>query len=227
MVTPTPIRASRQPYESYSLQEVLRRTAERLPGKVGVIDGRRGYTFSQLHDYSNRFAAALAALGVSKGDRVGVLAPNCVEFLIAFYGVPKCGAVVTTLNSGYREREIAHQLNDSGAEVVVVHEALVQTAEAARDAVPGLGDFIVIKEGADDPNSFWGLIERASPSPPSVEIDAREDLAVLPYSSGTTGLPKGVMLTHSNLVSNLQQFSNRPDEEGSRPVKWCKSASSC
>ena len=215
MVTAAPIRASKQPYESYPLQEVLERTARRLPRKVGVIDGPRRYTFRQLDDYSDRLAAALATHGVSKGDRVGVLAPNCVEFVIAFYGIVKSGAAVTTLNSGYREREIANQLNDSGARVVVVHEALLKTAEAALDAVSGPSEFIVIRKDADDPNSFWGLIERASPSPPSVSISPKEDLAVLPYSSGTTGLPKGVVLTHFNLVSNIQQFTDRPDEAAS------------
>ena len=199
-------RASLAPYESHPLQQMLRRTARRLPNKVAVIDGERRYTYRQLDSYSDRFAAALVKQEVTKGDRVGILAPNCVEFEIAFFGIIKAGAVVTTINSGYREREIAHQLQDSGAEVLVVHATLLEVAEAAQDATPGPKRLIVIKETSDDAESFWGLIEGGPASSPSVSIDPREDLAVLPYSSGTTGLSKGVMLTHFNLGSNVEQF---------------------
>ena len=179
---------------------------------MAVIDGERRFTYGQLYDYSRRFAAALTRVGVSKGDRVGVLAPNCAEFVIAFYGIVTAGAVVTTVNSGYREREIAHQLNDSGAEVLVVDAALLQTAEAARDAAPALKRLITIEPTSKDSDSFWGLLENASESTPSVAVDPETDLAVLPYSSGTTGLSKGVMLTHHNLTANVRQLIVRRAE---------------
>ena len=144
-----------------------------------------------ISDYSDRFAGALAGLGVGKGDRVAILAPNCVEFVIAFFGILKAGAAVTTVNSGYREREIAHQLNDSGAETLIVHESLKPMSDLARDDVRGLKRDIVIRQDSSDSASFWGLLESAPASPPNVSIDPRNDLAVLPYSSGTTGLSKG------------------------------------
>ena len=212
MVTPAPLRHSLAPYEAYPLQDLLGRTAKRLPNKVAVIDGERRFTYRQLDDYSGRFAAALAGLGISKGDPVGILAPNCAEFVIAFYGIVKAGAVVTTVNTGYREREIAHQLNDSGAEVLVVHADFKHTAEAARDATPALGRLIVIEPTSEDLDSFWGLLENAPATPPSVVIDPKNELAVLPYSSGTTGLPKGVMLTHFNLTANVSQLIDRKKE---------------
>ena len=212
MSSPTPLRPSLAPYERYALPQVLRRTASRLPDKVAVVDGERHFTFKQLEDYSDRFGAALAGIGVGKGDRVAVLAPNCAEFMIAFYGIVKAGAVVTTVNSGYREREIAHQLNDAGAEVVIAHADLTSMMESARDAVPGLSRVIPISPTADDPQSFWGLIQDASSTPPAVPVNPEEDVAVLPYSSGTTGLSKGVMLTHLNLTSNLEQVINRVGE---------------
>ena len=201
-----PLRASIAPYEKYPLQEVLKRTAARVPEKVAVIDGEKSYTYRQLDEYSDRFAAALARLGVVKGDRVGILAPNCVEFEIAFYGIIKAGAVASPINSAYREREIAYQINGAGAEVLVVHEELLQAAEAARDATPGLKRMVTIRATSEDPDSFWGMLENAPPAPPSVAIDPDNDLAALPYSSGTTGLNKGVMLTHFNLTSNLDQL---------------------
>ena len=214
MTTMSPQRASLAPYAEYPFQDVLRRTAGRLPQKVAVIDGDRRFTYRQLDEYSDRFAAALASLGVAKGDRVGILAPNCVEFVIALYGIVKVGAVATTMNSGYREREIAHQMNDSGAQVLVVHEALSPTAEAARDEIRSLKHLIVTSETSNNPDSFWGLIEHAPSTVPAVVINPKVDLAILPYSSGTTGLPKGVMLTHFNLTTNLRQYVDLPGEDG-------------
>ena len=212
MASMTPQRPSLAPYESFPLQSLLSRTASRLPHKVAVIDGERSFTYRQLQEYSDRFAAALAAMGVSKGDYVGILAPNCAEFVIAFYGILKAGAVVTTVNSAYREREIAHQLNDSGAGVLLAHHDLLQTAEGARDDAPCVKRLISIGEGSGDPDSFWGLIERSQATLPSVSVDPKEDIAVLPYSSGTTGLSKGVMLTHYNLTTNVRQLIDRQGE---------------
>ncbi len=205
-------RASLAPYELYPVQQLLQRTAKRLPHKVAVIDGRRRFTYQQLDIYSDRFAAALVKLGVIKGERVGILAPNCVEFVIAFYGIIKAGAVACTINSGYHEREIAHQLGDSGTKVLIVHRSLRQVADLARSEAPELKQLITIAETADEVESFWNLIEQAPQIPVSVAVAPQTDLAVLPYSSGTTGLPKGVMLTHFNLTSNVKQFLEHGEE---------------
>ena len=212
MTSTATVRLSLVPYLNYPLQHILSATARRIPQKAAIIDGEYVYTYQQLDMYSSRFAAALAKLGVVKGDCVGLLAPNCIEFEIAFFGIIKAGAVVTTINSGYREREIAHQLSNSGAEVLIVHDSLLKVAETARDGAPELKRLVVIEPTSRESDSFWGLIERSPASPPSVEIDAKEDLAALPYSSGTTGLSKGVMLTHFNMTANLRQFIERPGE---------------
>ena len=212
MPAASPTRPSLAPYPTYPLQHILSETARRVPQNVAVIEGDHTYSYRQLDMYSNRFAAALAKLGVRKGDRVGLLAPNCVEFEIAFFGIIKVGAVVTTINSGYREREIAHQLDNSGAEILVVHESLLKMAERARDGASAVKRLIVIQQTSRESDSFWGLIERSPATPPPISIDAKEDLAALPYSSGTTGLSKGVMLTHYNMTSNLRQFIERPGE---------------
>ena len=91
---PTPLRPSLAPYEAYPLFEALQRTASRLPDKTAVIDGDRTFTFAQLDDQSDRFAAALSGLGVEKGDRVGLFVPNCAEFVTAYFGILKTGATV-------------------------------------------------------------------------------------------------------------------------------------
>ena len=205
-------RPSLAPYSRFPVQEFLRRTAARLPEKTAVIDGERRFTFRQLEEYSGRLGAALASFGVRRDEHVALLAPNCAEFVIAFYGILKAGAIVTTINSGYREREIAHQLNDSGAEVVIVHADLEPVLESAREEAPGLRRVVPIEPTAL-PGSFWDAIDRAPTAPPAPVVRPDEDVATLPYSSGTTGLSKGVMLTHANLVSNVEQMVGREGEE--------------
>ena len=205
-------RGSLAPYAAYPLQDILTDTARRLPHKTAIVDGEFSYTYQQLDMYSDRLAAALALLGFGKGDVVGILAPNCVEFEVAFFGILKAGATATTINSGYREREVAHQLNNSGARGLIAHESLAHLIEGAGESIPALERVIEIQGTSRDPAKFWGLIERAPATPPRVDIDPMEDLAALPYSSGTTGLSKGVMLTHYNLTANLRQFMERPGE---------------
>ena len=205
-------RPSLAPYSRFPVQELLRRTAARLPEKTAVIDGERRFTFRQLEEYSGRLGGALASFGVRRDEHVALLAPNCAEFVIAFYGILKAGAIVTTINSGYREREIAHQLNDSGAEVVIVHADLEPVLESAREEAPGLRRVVPIEPTAL-PGSFWDAIDRAPAAPPAPVVRPDEDVAALPYSSGTTGLSKGVMLTHANLVSNVEQMVGREGEE--------------
>ncbi len=205
-------RPSLAPYSRFPVQELLRRTAARLPEKIAVIDDERRFTFRQLEEYSGRLGGALASFGVRRDEHVALLAPNCAEFVIAFYGILKAGAIVTTINSGYREREIAHQLNDSGAEVVIVHADLRPVLESAREEAPGLRRVVPI-EPAALPGSFWDAIDRASATARLPVARTDEDVAALPYSSGTTGLSKGVMLTHANLVSNVEQMVGREGEE--------------
>ena len=213
MLTAQEMRKSLAPYASYPLQDILTRAANRHGNRVAVIDGSRRFTYAQLSNYSNRFASALAKIGVRKGDRIAILAPNCAEFIIAVYGILKAGAIATTVNSGYREREVAHQLNDSGASTLVVHESLEPLADAVRGEAPALVRQIVIEPDSSEEGSFWGLLENAPATPPIVPIDPMEDVAMLPYSSGTTGLSKGVMLTHYNLASNVRQFLERENEQ--------------
>ena len=205
-------RPSLAPYEEYPLFDVLRRTAARLPYKTAVIDGDRSFTFAQLDALSDSFAAALSALGVEKGDRVGLFAPNCAEFVTAYFGILKTGACVAPANSAYRSRELTHQMDNTGVRTLVCHQANLPVVETARPDLPTLETVINIGPSTPETLNFDQLISDNAPRPPSVSIDPKEDLAALPSSSGTTGLPKGVMLTHFNLTSNLEQTINRPDE---------------
>lgn len=205
-------RASIAPYNPEPVQRLLERAAARWPAETAIFDGSRTCTFAELNDASERLASALAARGVSKDSVVALLAPNCIEFEVAFFGILKAGAAVTTINSGYREREIAHQLDASGAEVLIVHHSLVDAALAR----PGAGEIretLVIEKGADVAHGFWAAVHAQQGQPAAPAIDPEADLAALPFSSGTTGLQKGVMLTHANLHANVRQYLERPGED--------------
>tara|TARA_B100000676_G_scaffold124436_1_gene123938 strand:+ start:4132 stop:5715 length:1584 start_codon:yes stop_codon:yes gene_type:complete len=205
-------RDSLQPYQPEGLFNILTKTAQKMPDKVAIVDIDRSYTYSEFENYVNQLANTLLQMGVTKGDRVGILSPNCAEFEISFFGIIKSGATVTTINSGYRELEIAHQLNNAEATIVIVHEELTELLESARSEIPSIKTIIPITKNRSTENSFWDLISKNSNEAPNISIDPYNDLAALPYSSGTTGLTKGVMLTHANLHSNVRQLIERPKE---------------
>jgi acyl-CoA synthetase (AMP-forming)/AMP-acid ligase II len=168
--------------------------------KPALIDGPSGreLTFAQLDDAVRRMAGALKQRGFGKGDVLALLSPNVPEYGVAFLATTMTGGTVTTINPVYNTEEIAYQLKDAGARfLVTVGPALEQARKAADDT--GVEDIFVIGE-----DSFSELL-KADPIEGQAEVDPANDLAALPYSSGTTGYPKGVMLTHRNLVANLCQ----------------------
>jgi acyl-CoA synthetase (AMP-forming)/AMP-acid ligase II len=169
-----------------------------------LIDGPAGreVTGAELRRAIRGLAAGLAERGIGKGDTVAIYLPNLPEYAVCFLGVCAAGAVNTTANPLYTARELTHQLRDSRARLLITAGPLLETArEAAADA--GVDEVFVVGEG-NGGTPFTQLLgdPEAAPEP---EIDVHNDLAVLPYSSGTTGLPKGVMLTHRNLVANVCQ----------------------
>jgi len=189
---------SLQPYPVHPLTDDLEATATRLPDKVALIDGVAGtsYTYADVVKAARDLGRTLQDEGVAPGDRVGIVAPNSCEWVIAFMGTLYAGATVTTLNPLYTEREIGHQFDDSKPTAVFTAEA---TAEATKAVWAGKPNFHLMTE-------VWSLADRATGDPKAVSFDPLTHLAVLPYSSGTTGAPKGVMLTHYNLTSNIRQM---------------------
>ena len=177
--------------------------ADRWPDKPALIDGPtdRTITYGQLRRAVTRVAAGLAARGFGKGDVFAIYSPNLPEYAVAFHGVSTAGGVVTTMNPLYTANEVQRQLKDSGAKFLLT---IPQFIEKAQQAVAGTAVKEVFVFGeADGATPFAALM--ADGEPPAVDLDPENDLVALPYSSGTTGLPKGVMLTHHNLVSNLSQ----------------------
>ncbi|MFD6444124.1 AMP-binding protein [Promicromonospora sp. NPDC060204] len=178
--------------------------------RVAVVDGVSGAatTFRALRDQIDAVAGAVAARGFGVGDVVALHAPNVPAYVTVFHGLLRAGVTVTTVNALSSAPEITKQLADSGARLMITVSALLAAGEAgARDA--GLrDDQIVVLDGGPDTGAGHASLADllADPHPaPDVTFDPATHLAVLPYSSGTTGRPKGVMLTHTNLVANVAQ----------------------
>jgi acyl-CoA synthetase (AMP-forming)/AMP-acid ligase II len=198
------------PYPDISIPEtaltpfVLHRAKE-LGDKPALIDGPTGrkISYAQLADSISIVAHNLAQRGFRKGDVCGILSPNRPEYAIAFHAVATLGGIVTPINPLYTKYEVGHQLKDSGARFLVTVPACAEKVlEAAEKAAI---DELFVFASLSGATSFDSLLVDNGRAE-QVEINPREDLVALPYSSGTTGLPKGVMLTHHNLVSNICQM---------------------
>ena len=182
---------------------LFERTAP-LGDKPAIIDGPTGrtLTYRGWAEAVRRAATGLSARGFRKGDVLAIYSPNLPEYAIAFHAVSLLGGVVTTINPLYTAAELQHQLEDAGARVLVtVPPCLEKAAPAARAA--GVREIFTFGE-ASGATPFASLLA-AEDAPPAVAIDASTQVVALPYSSGTTGLSKGVMLTHRNLVANILQ----------------------
>jgi len=186
------------------LQEFLFERAERFADKPALIDGPtdRAITYGQLVAAVRRTAAGLAARGFRKGDVLAIYSPNLPEYAVAFLGAATAGGVNTTVNPLYTASELHRQLVDSKATFLVT---IPQFVDRAREAADGTSVREIFVFGEAEGATPFSTLAAATGDPPAVQIDPREDLVALPYSSGTTGMPKGVMLTHHNLVSNLCQ----------------------
>ena len=196
---------------------VLQRVDAAAPGAIALIDGPSGRTtrYDQLRPMVQGCAAGLAARGFARGDVLAILSPNIPEYVIAFHAVASLGGVVTTLNPLYTAAEVSHQLTDASASYLLTVGVF---ADKAREAVGGTGvkELIIFDAPTDDATTapvptvaFKSLLAAdlaAGPREPKPPIRPG-DVVAIPYSSGTSGMPKGVELTHGNLVANLQQIT--------------------
>jgi long-chain acyl-CoA synthetase len=199
-----------------SLGQAFDEATERAPERAAVIFYGRSISYRELREATDRLACALAELGVKKGDRVALYLLNSPQFIIAYFAALKCGATVTPISPVYTSHEVRYQLEDSGARAIVCQDILyekVQKSGATLDLVvvtnvneylPALKRFFGKKTAVPSRhNLYWlqDLLKKYPAKPPAVTINPKTDLAALPYTGGTTGNPKGVMLTHYNLVA--------------------------
>ncbi|MFJ6985175.1 MULTISPECIES: 4-coumarate--CoA ligase family protein [unclassified Streptomyces] len=187
-------------------EAVLGRAAE-FGDLPALVDGTDGTTLSyaQIDRFHRRVAAALADAGVRKGDVLALHSPNTIAFPTAFYAATRAGATVTTVHPLATAEEFAKQLGDSGARWIITVSPLLGAARRAAELAGGVKEIFVC-DSASGHRSLIDMLATTAPEP-DIAIDPAEDVAALPYSSGTTGLPKGVMLTHRQIATNLDQLA--------------------
>jgi len=196
----------------FSITERIFAGLRERPDAIALTDGLTGacWTGAELMDAVKCLAGGLAARGFGAGATVAIVAPNMPEYFVAFHGVVWAGGTATTVNPAYTEREIRHQLLDAGADLLIAAPSCLAAAKAAAEGA-GVKAIAVI----DDAGDADGVIPLAGLMGDPMEEQAPVDLdrlpAALPYSSGTTGLPKGVMLSHRNLSTNVDQVLNALD----------------
>jgi long-chain acyl-CoA synthetase len=203
------------------------------PQNIGVHYQGRDLTYAEVDELSSRLACALISLGMRTNDRVAILLPNTPQFVFAFFGILKAGGIVVSNNPLYKERELEHQLNDSGSEIIIASNDVVKDNDLYRslegcrerthlkcvittsvtDYLPGLKRSLANLAGIkrvrrENTTDFVELVKSYRPITKTAEIDPVDDIAVLQYTGGTTGVSKGAMLTHYNLYSNAVRTAN-------------------
>ncbi|RSK29402.1 long-chain-fatty-acid--CoA ligase [Bacillus sp. HMF5848] len=215
-------------YEISPLHQFLEQSADMYPNQTVIHFLGKEISFKQLYEQTVRLSNYLVELGLKKGDRVSIMLPNCPQAVISYYAILMAGGIVVQTNPLYTERELEYQLNDSGADIIIALDLLFPRVSKVKALtklkhiiVTSIKDYLpfpknllypfvqkkqqqvaVKVEHAGSNHLFTKIIQTTEPIPPKVEIDPEEDVAVLQYTGGTTGFPKGVMLTHKNLVSN-------------------------
>ncbi|MFE3972890.1 MULTISPECIES: long-chain-fatty-acid--CoA ligase [unclassified Peribacillus] len=231
-------------YEDKPLYSFLKESAEEFADKVSIHFQGKELTFQEVYESALKFAAYLRSIGLQKGDRVAVMLPNCPQGVISFFGILMAGGVVVQTNPTYTERELEYQMKDSGAKIILAMDILFPRVAAVASRTD-IEDIIVtaIKEYLPFPKNliypfiqkkqygivvnvehsgnhhlFSEIMKRKIPEDVTEPIDVNNDLALLQYTGGTTGFPKGVMLTHKNLLSNTKMcnawlYKNKRGEE--------------
>jgi len=215
-------------YERIPLQEYLTRAATKYPEKTAMHFLGKNVSYQEFYDSSLKFANYLHSIGIKKGDRVAIMLPNCPQNAIAYFGILLSGAIVVQTNPLYTERELKYQMSDSGSKVIITLDLLYPRVsnilkETALENViiTGIKDYLPFPKSLIYPfiqkkehgisikvehrginHLFTEIMKIAKPNPIRYDFDFDEDVALLQYTGGTTGPPKGVMLTHKNLISN-------------------------
>ncbi|MCL4462456.1 MAG: AMP-binding protein [Firmicutes bacterium] len=194
-------------YPLVSLYEYLEQNIKKLDATALIFLGKE-ITYRELLENINKIATAIADRGLKKGDRIALMMPNCPEFVYTYYAAMRLGVVVTQVNPLYTPRELEFLIKDSESKLLFAVDAVYPTIRQAKDR-GALQEIIIsrLKGTEVDGEIIWyhDLLEKYEASPPAVQISPKEDVAVFQYTGGTTGFPKGAMLTHFNLVANCTQ----------------------
>ncbi|KXH87262.1 long-chain-fatty-acid--CoA ligase [Sporosarcina sp. HYO08] len=220
-------------YERIPIQAYLTRAATKFPTKTAIHFMGKELTYKEFYETALKFANYLQSIGIERGDRVAIMLPNCPQNAVAFYGILYCGAVVVQTNPLYTERELAYQMKDSGAKAIISLDILypriskiVQQTKLEHLIVTSIKDYLPFPKNLIYPfiqkkehgvavkiehrgmnHLYTEILKTGKVEPIDYEFHYDEDLAILQYTGGTTGPPKGVMLTHANLNANVRMCS--------------------
>lgn len=195
--------------QSESLPEIFRTTVQNYGSGQAIVFGNRSLDYAAVNRISDCLAGTLAEQGIKQGHRVGLYCPNSDAFVLAYLGIIKCGAVVVPVNLLLNPKEIAFIFNDAEVSALIYHEVFAANVAAIKPLLTSLKTSIFIGKNPPVPDDllFSDIIERDKAAP-GINIDPAEDLAVILYTSGTTGRPKGAMLTHRNLAANIRSVKD-------------------
>ena len=199
-------------FEELCLPDILERAAKRYPDKDALVFKEDKMSFKELKDKVDRLATCLSGFGIKKGDSVAILLPNLSPCVISYYAILRIGAIVVMNNPLYSDRELEHQLNDSGARALITMDIFGNRMIDLRQKT-GIKQIIYTSvlgtevKPAEDVYEWEDILSKTSPSPPAVELSF-DDVAMYQYTGGTTGVSKGAMLTHRNLSCNVQQLAS-------------------
>lgn len=192
-----------------SLPELLQQSTKKYPTKIALSFYHKKISYTELSMLTTVFASALQQAHVKKGDRVAIMLPNCPQYVISYYGILNAGAIVTQINPMLVERELQYILQDSGAESIVIFDALLPRLKAIQAETNVKNVIVVSLQPTDNnftpDNTFDEFMHTGNGVVTVPVIDPAKDVAVLQYTGGTTGRSKGAMLTHQNLIANIYQ----------------------
>jgi len=216
-------------YEEICLPEILERSASKFPDKMALLFQGYKITYRELNDMVNRFAVGLHDFGIDKGDSVAILLPNTIPCVVAYYAILKIGGITVMNNPLYSDRELEHQFNDSGSKLLITLDLLGNRMIDLRPKTKikqiiytSIGDYLPFPKNllfpfvakkkklaadvksAENVYKWKDVLVKSSPNPPDIKLSF-DDIAMYQYTGGTTGISKGVMLTHSNLSKQVQQ----------------------
>ncbi|HXZ31049.1 MAG TPA: AMP-binding protein [Terriglobales bacterium] len=188
------------------VHDLILESCRRFPNKIAVIDGsdNRRFTYADYGELVETLARGFAAAGLKRDEILAIYLPNSWEFAAAYHAATLAGAIPTLLNPTYREREVRYQLENSGAAMLISDGPNLEGINLS--GLPNLRRVYTTRQHAAGAEPFVNLLKRTTTALPRLDRPSDQALAALPYSSGTTGLPKGVMLSHFNLVANVFQF---------------------
>jgi len=192
-------------YPEIPLFEFLSSMARKQPDNIAFSCREQDLSYKELDLATSKLAACLNERGMNKEDTAVVFLPNDLDFVIGYYGILKAGGIVSPANPLYKEEELKHQLNDSGATTIITNGNSYPIVEEIKDETRLKTVILTDLEGAKGAVSLREILATYPPAPPRFDVKPKEDIAAIEYTGGTTGFPKGAVLTHYNLVANAIQ----------------------